>query len=100
MRIGFGCLVLAFPTGWALNVSFPFRDGHIDVGVNSAGGTSLFLVYGAVVVGFVLILTGLIWEVIRYRTEQRRLSRKSRTAPPKQPVGQGFYKMLKQCPVG
>ena len=76
MRIGFGCLVLAFPTGWALNVSFPFRDGHIDVGVNSAGGTSLFLVYGAVVVGFVLILTGLIWEVIRYRTEQRRLSRK------------------------
>ena len=76
MRIGFGCLALAFPTGWALNVSFPFRDGHIDAGFDSAGGISLFLVYGAAVVGFALMLAGFIWEVIRYRAEQKRLSRR------------------------
>ena len=76
MRIGLGCLAMAFPAGWALNVSFPFRDGRIDVGFDSAGGTSFFLVYGAAFVGFFLILTGLIWEVIRYRAEQRRLSRR------------------------
>ncbi|MXW64542.1 MAG: SAVED domain-containing protein [Bacteroidetes bacterium SB0662_bin_6] len=76
MKIGLGCLTMAFSAGWALDFSFPFRNGRIDLGFDSAGGTSFLLVYGAAIVGFFLILAGFIWEVIRYRTEQRRLSRK------------------------
>ena len=83
MKIGLGCLTMAFSAGWALDVSFPFRDGHINVGFDSAGGISFVLVYAVAIVGLFLILVGLflilagfIWKVIRYRAEQRRLSRR------------------------
>ena len=76
MRIGLACLALAFGAGWALNVSFPVRDGRFEVGFDSAGGTPIMIVYLAGIVGLVLIITGSIWEVFRYRAEQHRLARK------------------------
>lgn len=75
MRLGVICLALAFGAGWVLDVSFPLRDGQVDVGLNSAGGTPVIIVYTAAIVGVVLIATGLVWEIGRYRTEQRRLAR-------------------------
>ena len=76
MRSGLGCLALAFGAGWALDVSFPFQDGRIDVGFDSAGGTPNVLVYAAGFIGAGLIGVGFIWAVVCYRTEQRRLARK------------------------
>ena len=75
-RIGLACLTLAFGAGWAFDVSFPLPDGRIDVGFDSAGGTPTTLVWAAAVVGLVLIGTGFVWEVFRYRAEQGRLARK------------------------
>ena len=76
MRIGLSCLALAFPAGWAPNVSFSFDNGRFSAGYDSVVGISFVLVYAVAIVGLVLISGGFIWEVIRYRTEQRRLSRK------------------------
>ena len=76
VRIGLACLTLAFGAGWALNVSFPLQDGRIDVGFDSAGGTPITLVWAAAVFGLVLIGTGFVWEVFRYRAERGRLARK------------------------
>ena len=75
MRFGVGCLALAFGASWILDVSFPFRGGQVEVGLNSAGGTPAIIVYMAATVGVVLIAIGLVWEIIRYRAEQRRLAR-------------------------
>ena len=75
IKFGVICLALAFGAGWVLDVSFPIRDGQIDVSLNSAGGTPVIIVYMAAVVGVVLIATGLPWEIVRYRTEQRRFVR-------------------------
>ena len=72
MRIGWGCLAMVFPAGWAMDVSFPFRNGRIDVGFDSAGGASFLLVYGVAIIGFFLIGAGFVC----YRVEQKRLSRK------------------------
>ena len=76
MRIGLGCLTLAFGAGWALDLSFPFQDGSIEVGFDSSGGTPFILVYGAGVFGLGLIGAGFIWEILSYREEQRLLARK------------------------
>ena len=76
MRIGLACLALAFGAGWALDVSFPFQGGHIDVGLDSAGGTPIVLVWTAATIGLGLIGAGFVWEIIRYSAEQRRLARK------------------------
>jgi len=76
MRLGVVCLALAFGAGWALDVSFPFQNGQVEVGFNSAGGTPVVIVYVAAIIGVGLVVTGLVWEIIRYRAEQRRLARK------------------------
>ena len=76
MRIGVACLALAFGASWVFDVSFPFQGGRIDVGVDSAGGTPIVLVWAAATIGLGLIGAGFIWEIIRYRAEQRRLTRK------------------------
>jgi len=76
MRLGIACLALAFGAGWALDVSFPFRDGQVDVNLDSAGGTPVVLIYAAAIAGLGLIAVGLVWEIFRYRAEQRRLVRK------------------------
>ena len=76
MRLGGTFLVLGFSIGWVLDVSFPFRDGQVDVGFDSAGGTPVVLVYVAAIVGISLIVVGLVWEYNRFRAEQQRLARK------------------------
>ena len=76
MRIGVACLVLAFGTGWVLDVSFPFQGGRIDVGLDSADGTPIVLVWAVATFGLGLIGAGFVWEIIRYNSEQRRLARK------------------------
>ena len=75
MRRGVICLALAFGAGWVLEVSFPFRGSQVEVGLNSAGGTPAVIVYAAATIGVVLIIIGLVWEIVRYRAEQRRLAR-------------------------
>ena len=76
MRIGLACLALAFGAGWVLDVSFPFQGNHVNVVLDSSGGTPTFIVYSTAFVGIALILIGLPWEVLRYRFDQQRLSRK------------------------
>ncbi len=76
MRLGVVCLTLAFGAGWVLDVSFPLRDGRIDVIFDSAGRTPAFLVCAAAIAGLGFIAVGLVWEVIRFRGEQQRLVRK------------------------
>lgn len=73
MRIGLSCLTLAFGTGLVVNASLPVGGGQVGMGFDSAGGTPILLVYGAGVVGLLLVVWGLIWESHRYRAEQRRL---------------------------
>ena len=55
-----------------MDVSFPFKNGRIDVGFDSVGGAPFLLVYGVAIIGFFLIGAGFVW----YRVEQKRLSRK------------------------
>ena len=76
VRFGVTCLALAFGAGWVLDVSLPFQDGQVEVGLNSAGGTPVIIVYAAAIIGAVLVAIGLVWEIVRYRAEQRRLVRK------------------------
>lgn len=75
MRFGVFCLALAFGAGWALDVSFPFHGGQIEVSLNSAGGTPAIIVYAAATIGLALIVIGLVWEIVRYKAEQRRHAR-------------------------
>ena len=75
MRFGVICLALAFGAGWVLDVSFPFHGGQVEVGLNSAGGTPAIIVYTAAAIGVALIAISLVWEIVRYRAEQRRLDR-------------------------
>ena len=74
MRLGI-CLVLAFGGGWILDVSFLFQGVQVDVDLNSAGGTPEKIVYAMVIIGVVITTIGLVWEILRYRTEQKRLTR-------------------------
>ena len=76
MRIGLTSLVLAFGAGWALDVSLPFRDGRIAIGLDSSGGTPTIIAYLAALVGVSLLVGGFVWEVLRYRIDQKRSSRK------------------------
>ena len=72
----FACLTLAISVGWAIDFSIPIWDDHIDVGFNSAGGTPILVTYLAAFLGTVLTIVGLIWEVLRNVSEQRRAARK------------------------
>ena len=74
MRVGL-CLVCAFGAGWVLDVSFPLRDGLLNVSIDSDGEAPISLVYAAGVIGLSLIVLGSVWEVFRYRSAQRRLDR-------------------------
>ena len=76
MQFGVTCLALAFGAGWVLDVSLPFQDGQVEAGFNSAGGTPVIIVYAAAIIGVVVIVTGVVWEIVRYRAEQRHLARK------------------------
>ena len=75
MRFGVVCLALAFGAGWVFDVSFPFHGGQVEVGLNSAGGTPAIIVYATATLGVALIAICLVWEILRYRAEQRRLAR-------------------------
>ncbi len=59
MRIGLGCLTLAFGAGWVLKVALPFRDGTIDLNLDSAGGTPALITYSTAVLGTILVCVGL-----------------------------------------
>ena len=76
MRIGVACLTLPFGVEWALTVTVAVGDGLVDIGFDTNGGTPTFVVYGAGAIGFLLIVSGSIWEVCRYRSDQRSLDRK------------------------
>ncbi len=76
MRIGLSCLTVALGVSWALDISIPLQDGRLAFKVNSGEGTPSLVVTGVAILGGMLILVGLIWEVVRYRAEQRTLSRK------------------------
>lgn len=76
MRTGLSCLTLAVSAGWVLNVSLPWREGRLEVNLNSAGGTPALTVYPAAFLGAVCLVFGLVWEISCCRADQRRLSRK------------------------
>ena len=76
MRIGLCCLVLVFGAGWALDISFPFKDGHVDIKFNSSGGISDIFVYMAGFAGLCLIATGLVLEISRSLDNKKHLNRK------------------------
>ena len=76
MRIGLGCLTLAMGVGWVLNVSLPWRENQLEINLSSAGGMPAIVVYLAAFLGTACLVVGLVWEVCRYRAEQRRLLRK------------------------
>ena len=69
-------ITLAFGAGWVLDMSIPFRDGQVDISFDSSGGTPIWLVYAAGLLGLGLMVCGFVWEVVRYCVEQRRLNRK------------------------
>ena len=75
MRIGLTCIALVFG-GWAFDISVPVGDGRVAVGFVSSDGSPSLLSIAAAITGFFLVLTALIWELARYRTEQRHLARK------------------------
>jgi hypothetical protein len=76
MRIGMACLGLAFAAGLVLDLSLPFADGHLNLRYNSGDGAPATLIHLTAALGFLLILTGFLWEALRYRKEQHHLSRK------------------------
>lgn len=76
MRFGLCCLALALGAGWAFDISIPFEGGRFAFKVNAGEGTPGILIHGAAILGGVIMLVGLIWEIVRYRVEQDRLSRK------------------------
>ncbi|MBB2687744.1 UNVERIFIED_ORG: hypothetical protein GGD48_004825 [Rhizobium etli] len=76
MRIGLSCLTIALSVSWALDVSIPIEGGNLAFNVNTGEGTPGLIVGGVSLLGGLLIAAGLAWEIIRYRADQRRLSRK------------------------
>ena len=76
ISMGVFCLALSCGASWVLAISFPFRNGHFDVGVNSGGAPPVAIVYAAAGIGLILIFSGLTWLAIRHTAEQRELSRK------------------------
>jgi hypothetical protein len=76
MRFGLSCLALALGAGWVLDISIPFQGGRLAFNVNAGEGTPGLIVYGVALLGGALMLAGLIWEIVRYSADQRRLSRK------------------------
>jgi SMODS-associated and fused to various effectors sensor domain/SAVED-fused 2TM effector domain len=76
MRIGLSCLTIALSVSWVLDVSIPFQGGKLAFNLNTGEGAPGLVVGGVALLGGILILVGLIWEIVRYRAEQRRLSRK------------------------
>ncbi|MGG7519073.1 SAVED domain-containing protein [Allorhizobium undicola] len=76
MRIGLSCLAIALGVTWALDISIPLGGGEITFNVNAGEGTPGLVVSGVALLGGLLILVGLIWEIVRYNAEQQQLSRK------------------------
>ncbi|MYF38901.1 MAG: SAVED domain-containing protein [Gammaproteobacteria bacterium] len=76
MRIGLALFILAFGAGWALDFSFPFRDGSIDLNFDSSGGAPIVIIYIAAFIGVLLLLGGFFFELHRYFADQKQLSRK------------------------
>ena len=76
IRIGSSILLLAFGSGWLLDISLPSREGRIDITLDTVGEMPLSIVYAMKVIGLALIVVGLIWEFYRFRVEQRRITRK------------------------
>ena len=76
MRLGIICISFSFGAGWIFDISFPFQGGQIEFSFNSAGGVPAFIVYFTTGIGIFLTVVGLVWAIINYRTEQRRIVRK------------------------
>jgi len=76
MHIGLWCLTIALSVSWALDISIPLQGGRLAFNINTGEGTPGLAIGGAALLGGLLILVGLVWEVVRYCAEQRRLSRK------------------------
>lgn len=76
MRTGLACLTIALSVSWALDVSVPIEGGTFAFNINTGEGTPSLVVGGVAAFGALLIVIGLVWEVIRYRADQHRLSRK------------------------
>ena len=76
VRFGVVCLSLAIGGGWVMEVSYPLEDGLVAIVINSADEPPRLVIYTIVFAGVVLVLVGLIWEIVRYRAEQRILERK------------------------
>jgi hypothetical protein len=76
MRFGICCLTIALGVGIAFDISIPFQGGWLKFRMSSGEGMSSLVVYGIACIGMLLIFVGLLWELVRYQAEQRRLSRK------------------------
>ena len=75
MRMGLLALTAGAAGCWVLDVSLPWREGQLEINLNSAGGMPASIVYLMEISGFVFLVGGLVWEVHRYRADQRCLSR-------------------------
>lgn len=76
MVLGVACVALAYGSGFALNVSFPFRDGQVDFGIDSSSVTPAVLVYVTVSVGVILIFVVMVLCGLQTWSTRKRLSRK------------------------
>lgn len=76
MRIGFACLTLSVGAGWVLRVSLPFDDDRLALFLDSAGGTPTLLVYLAAGLGAILLVCGLVCQILRNHSEEKRLTRR------------------------
>lgn len=76
MRSGIALIISSLAVGWILSVNVPYKNGVFSLNINNGGGTPALITYGLFVIGVVLTAIGLTWEIIRYKAEQKRLSRK------------------------
>lgn len=76
MGTGLTCLTVSLAVSFTFDIALPLHDGILSFSFNTGEGTPGLLIYSVAILGGVLIVVGLAWEIVRYFSEQRRLSRR------------------------
>ncbi len=69
MRTGL-VITLVLVTGWGVDLSLPVGDRQVTIGFDSSGGTPDVLGLAGVIIGFLLLMAGLLWESQRLKSEK------------------------------
>lgn len=75
--IGAGALLTAAAIGAGITfkISIPLGKGMVDLGLNTGEGTPLQLIWLVALIGLAVVVSGIFYEILRYRDERARLSR-------------------------